>query len=63
MKDKKKDHKKMAKRKVLEDMHKMASDMMGENMQKVSVMAKDKEGLMKGLEKAEDILKKKKDEK
>lgn len=58
----KKDGKKMAKMKVLKDMHKMASDMMGGDMQKVSVMAKDKKGLEAGLEKAKDLLKKKKEE-
>ena len=55
MKDKKKkDHKMMAKRKALESL------MGGGDMQKVSVMAKDKKGLEAGLEKAKELLKKKK---
>lgn len=44
---------------ALKGLHKMASDMMGAdmaNMKKVSVMAKDKKGLKKGLEKAEEML-------
>ena len=61
-KDGKKDNKKAAKRKVLEEMHKMASDMMTGDMKKVTVAAKDDKGLMAGLEKAEEILKKKKHE-
>lgn len=44
---------------ALKNLHKMASKMMGEDMEgikKVSVIAKDKSGLKKGLNKAEDIL-------
>lgn len=44
---------------ALKSLHKMASDMMGADMagmKKVSVMAKDKKGLKKGLEKAEEIV-------
>ena len=51
----------MAKYEMLKNLRKMAMDMNGENMmggdmQKVSVMAKDKEGLKKGLEKAEEVI-------
>lgn len=44
---------------ALKGLHRMASDMMGEDMasmKKVSVMAKDKKGLKKGLEKAEKMI-------
>ena len=44
---------------ALQGLHEMASDMMGsdlKDMKKVSVVAKDKKGLKKGLEKAEDML-------
>lgn len=63
MKDKKMDSKKKGKMCALQDLHKMASDMMGDDMgevRKVSVMAKDKEGIKKGLEKAKELLNKKK---
>lgn len=59
------DKKKMAKMKVLKDMHKWASNKMSDDMgelQKVTVAAKDKKGLKAGLEKAEEIIGKKKDE-
>jgi hypothetical protein len=63
---KKDDMKKSAKMSALKDLHSMVSKAMSddmENMQKVSVMAEDDEGLMEGLEKAEELLeKKKKDE-
>lgn len=59
-KDEKKPSSKMkGKMAALKGLHKMASDMMGadmKGMKKVSVMAKDKKGLKKGLEKAEDML-------
>lgn len=44
---------------ALKGLHRMASDMMGEplaGLKKVSVMAKDKKGLKKGLKKAEDLM-------
>lgn len=59
------DKKKKAKMNALKELHKMASDKMSEDMgdlQKVTVAAKDKKGLKAGLEKAEEILSKKKDE-
>ena len=57
--DKKPSSKMKGKMAALKGLHKMASDMMGAdmaNMKKVSVMAKDKKGLKKGLEKAEEML-------
>jgi hypothetical protein len=52
--------KKNAKMEVLKELRKMASDMMAEDlkggMKKVTVAAKDEEGLKEGLEKAEDML-------
>jgi hypothetical protein len=58
--EKKKPSSKMkGKMSALKGLHKMASDMMADDMKglkKVSVMAKDKKGLKKGLEKAEDML-------
>jgi hypothetical protein len=64
MKKKEKDSKKPSskmkgKMAALKGLHKMASDMMGDDMKsmkKVSVVAKDKKGLKKGLEKAEELL-------
>lgn len=64
--------KKEAKMSVLKELRKMASEMMGGDfkkgmdehmagMQKVSVAAPDKEGLKKGLDKAEELLDKKED--
>lgn len=44
---------------ALKGLHKMASDMMGSELsgiKKVSVVAKDKKGLKKGLQKAEEIV-------
>jgi hypothetical protein len=44
---------------ALKGLHRMASDMMGadvKGLKKVSVMAKDKKGLKKGLEKAEALV-------
>lgn len=44
---------------ALKGLHKMASDMMGSELsglKKVSVLAKDKKGLKKGLKKAEDMM-------
>ena len=59
-KDEKKPSSKMkGKMAALKGLHKMASDMMGadmKGMKKVTVMAKDKKGLKKGLDKAEDII-------
>ena len=61
--DKKKSSKAKGKMSALKNLHRMASDMMGEDMKKgmgkmkaVSVMAKDKGGLKKGLQKAEDLV-------
>lgn len=57
--DKKPSSKMKGKMAALKGLHKMASDMMGadmKGMKKVSVIAKDKKGLKKGLEKAEDII-------
>ncbi len=57
--DKKGSSKKKGKMAALKNLHRMASDMMGRDMgkvKKVSVMAKDKAGLKKGLEKAEDLV-------
>ena len=51
--------KKKGKMAALKGLHRMASDMMKgdlKGLKKVSVMAKDKKGLKKGLEKAEDML-------
>lgn len=54
---------KLAKMDMLKALRKMAMDMINEGgqdeeemLQKVTVAAKDKEGLKKGLEKAEDVL-------
>lgn len=50
---------KKAKMSVLKDLHGQASDLMKEGLKgvkKVSVMSDSKEGLKKGLEKAEDML-------
>jgi len=58
----KKDSKKIAKMKALKDLRKMAVDAMSNNMgsiEKLTIAAKDKEGLKAGLAKAEKILKKK----
>lgn len=60
-KDKKEKSSSKAKGKMaaLKGLHKMASDMMGADMagmKKVSVIAKDKKGLKKGLNKAEEIV-------
>jgi len=44
---------------ALKGLHGMASEMMGDdlkNMKKVTVMAKNKKGLKKGLDKAEELL-------
>lgn len=49
------DKKNQAKYEMLKHLKKMATGSMG-GMQKVSVMAKDKEGLREGLDKAEDVL-------
>lgn len=57
--DKKPSSKMKGKMAALKGLHKMASDMMGadmKGMKKVSVIAKDKKGLKKGLDKAEDML-------
>jgi len=48
--------KKEAKMDVLKALQKMATDMMGEDMKKVSVMAKDNKGLEEGLDKAKEII-------
>jgi len=57
---KKDDMKKEAKLSVLKELRKMASDMIGgdlkEGMNKVTVASDSKEGLKKGLEKAEDLM-------
>lgn len=61
-KDKKSSSKKVGKMAALKGLHKMASDMMGADvagMKKVSVMAKDKKGLKKGLDMAEKMVGKK----
>lgn len=58
-KESKKSPKAVGKMAALKGLHKMASDMMGSDlagMKKVSVIAKDKKGLKKGLEKAEKII-------
>lgn len=63
-KDKKMSMDKLAKMDLLKGLRKMAMDMIREGgeegemdaMQKVTVAAKDKEGLKAGLEKAEDVL-------
>lgn len=60
----KKDMKKPSAKKIgrmaaLKGLHKMASDMMGQDMmglKKVSVMAKDKKGLQQGLNKAKQLV-------
>lgn len=57
--DKKPSSKAKGKMAALKGLHKMASNMMGEDMasmKKVSVMAKDKKGLKQGLNKAESML-------
>jgi hypothetical protein len=57
--DKKSSNKAKGKMAALKGLHKMASDMMGSDlagMKKVSVLAKDKKGLNKGLDKAKQIL-------
>jgi len=62
--DKKSSSKAKGKMAALKGLHKMASNMMGEDMasmKKVSVMAKDKKGLKKGLDTAEKMLGGKKD--
>jgi hypothetical protein len=57
------DMKQQAKMKMLQDLKKMATGMMGEDlkgkmdgMKKVSVMANDKDGLEKGLDKAKEMM-------
>jgi len=58
-KDKKPSSKSKGKMAALKGLHKMASEMMGAdmaNMKKVSVIAKDKKGLKKGLNKAKQML-------
>lgn len=58
-KEKKQSNKAKGKMSALKGLHKMASEMMGSGlsgMKKVSVMAKDKKGLKKGLDKAEDMI-------
>jgi hypothetical protein len=58
-KESKKSAKAVGKMSALKGLHKMASDMMGSDLKgikKVSVIAKDKKGLKKGLEKAEDMI-------
>lgn len=60
---KKMDPEKMkAKMEVIEELRKMAQDLMSEGMadgfKKVSVAAPDKEGLLEGLDKAEDLVEK-----
>jgi len=58
-KEKKASNKAKGKMAALKGLHKMASDMMGADMagmKKISVMAKDKKGLKKGLEKAEKMV-------
>lgn len=59
-KDMKKSSSKMkGKMSALKGLHKMASDMMGQDMmglKKVSVMAKDKKGLAQGLDKAKQMV-------
>ena len=58
-KEEKVSSKKKGKMAALQGLHKMASDMMKGDlagMKKVSVMAKNKKGLKKGLEKAEEML-------
>lgn len=65
MKHDKKDKAKMAKMEALKELHGMASKAMSDDMdelQKVSVMAKDKDGLSEGLEKAQELLRKKSEE-
>jgi len=59
----KESNKKKGKMCALKELSKVASDMMGDDMnsmKKVTVAAKDDKGLMSGLEKAEELLKKKK---
>lgn len=61
-KDKKPSSKAAGKMSALKGLHKMASDMMGADMgdlKKVSVVAKDKKGLKKGLDMAEKLMGKK----
>lgn len=62
-KDKKDEMSKMAKMDALKELRELASKAMSDDMdemQKVSVMAKDSEGLQEGLEKAKELLGKKK---
>jgi hypothetical protein len=64
MKKEKKDHSNKSKGKMaaLQELHGIASQMMGDDfseLQKVTVAAKDKKGLTKGLDKAKELLKKK----
>jgi len=57
--EKKSSSKAKGKMAALKGLHRNMSDMMGSQLsglKKVSVMAKDKKGLKKGLEKAEDML-------
>lgn len=64
-KEKKPSSKMKGKMAALKGLHKMASDAMGEDlagMKKVSVVAKDKKGLKKGLDMAEKLMGKKSDE-
>jgi len=58
-KDSKPSNKVKGKMAALQGLHKMASDMMGSDvadMKKVSVLAKDKKGLKKGLKTAEKLV-------
>lgn len=58
-KEKKQSNKAKGKMSALKGLHKMASDMMGNDMssmKKVSVMAKDKKGLEKGLDTAKKMM-------
>lgn len=57
--------KKKAKMDMVRELRKLATDAMSndmKDMRKVSVMAKDEEGLKMGLDKAKEILKKKEDD-
>lgn len=58
-KEKKDSAKKIGKMSALKKLQSMMSEKMGEGMKKVSVVAKDKEGLKKGLNMAEKIMGKK----
>lgn len=59
-KSKKSDKDKDAKMEVLQNLHKLASEMMGGDMlgemKKVTVAAQDQEGLQEGLDKAKSLL-------